>query len=69
MMNDKLPEVNSESQTLQIKIPRELLKRVNTHCEKISYKDCMAAKGKRSRRKPEKWYLVLNPTRPFLPVT
>lgn len=29
----------------------------------------MAAKGKRSRRKPEKWYLVLNPLEPFLPVT
>jgi hypothetical protein len=36
MMNDKLPEVNSETQTLQIKIRQELLKRVNTHCEKIS---------------------------------
>jgi hypothetical protein len=36
MMSDKLREVNSETQILQIKMPQELLKRVNTHCEKIS---------------------------------
>jgi len=50
-------------------IPETQLENALTHCEKISYKDWMAAKGKRSRRKPEKWYIVLNPPEPFLPVT
>ena len=36
MMNNKLTEVNSETQNLQIKMPQKLLKRVNTHCEKKS---------------------------------
>ena len=35
-MNDKLPDENSETQNLQIKMPQELLNRVNTHCERIS---------------------------------
>ena len=50
-------------------IPESELGNALTHCERISYKDWMTAKGKRSRRKPEKWYLLLNPPEPFLQVT
>jgi hypothetical protein len=49
-------------------IPESQLENALTHCERISYKEWKAAKGKRSRRKPEKWYLVLNPPG-FPPVT
>ena len=52
-------------------IPESQLENALTHCERISYKEWMAAKGKRSRRskKSDTWYLVLNPPEPFLPVT
>ena len=35
-------------------------------CDTVTYKGWMAAKGKRSRRTPESWYLVLNPPKPLL---
>ena len=52
-------------------IPESELQNAITHCEKMSYKAWVAAKGKRSRRsrKSDTWYLVLNPPEPFLPVT
>ena len=49
--------------------PESEIENALTHCERISYKDWMTAKGKRSRRKPEKWYVVLNPPEPFMEVT
>jgi hypothetical protein len=53
------------------RIPESELQNALTHCERISYKEWMAARGKRSRRskKSDTWYLVLNPPEPFLPVT
>ena len=50
-------------------IPESQLENALTHCERISYREWIAAKGKMSRRKLEKWHLVLNPPEPFLPVT
>lgn len=35
-MNNKLTDESSETKSLEIKMPQGLLKRVNTHCEKIS---------------------------------
>jgi hypothetical protein len=49
--------------------PPAQLQNLLTRCERINYKDWSEAKKRRARRKPQKWYLVLNPPEPFLAVT